>query len=61
MKTKIFLLLTTLLIVNLGANEICKLSQTPFGKLIRQMESRGNYNAYNVPTGKKRIWVISRR
>ena len=31
------------------ADEICKLSQTPFGELIRAKESRGNYNIYNKP------------
>lgn len=32
------------------ADDTCKLSQTPFGKLIRQHESfGGNYNVYNKP------------
>lgn len=46
MKTKAIFLLILCFSFSF-ANEICKLSNTPYGQLIRQKESNSNYNIYN--------------
>lgn len=46
MKFKLFFY-ASLLFTLANANEICKLSNTPYGQLIRQHESGNNYNIYN--------------